>query len=357
MEGGLLIKDVKLLASGTWTDSGIGTPIFYSLEVLRNFAGNWFDPSIWSRHRGNNTNRDITDKIGEIQSPHFELDAVVGDIFLHGKTQKSKDTIELVKAKQANFVSVEHGGKEWYNPTERRYEAEELIFGGAAIVSKGACKVCIIQNEAGLIDVELERELQCRMSDLPKEAFAYSDDKGSHLPHHGVDGKIKCNCVRAALQAIGGARTGKPMEGVPESALSHLKTHAKECGIESHSLSAEAEIMELKELEAKLTETERQLAESIKSHTTLQGTVKELQDASVVKDTKISEFERQLGESKKLSEDTVRQLGEAVKRIEKIEKTPVPQSVVTGSDGFGLGKVPTYNPIHISNGEITMERV
>ncbi len=350
LDGGLLVKDVKLLASGTWTDSGIGTPLFYSLEVLRNFAGNWFDPSIWSKHRGNNTVRDITDKIGEIQNPHFELDAVMGDIFLHGKTQKSKDTIELVKAKQANFVSVEHGGKEFYNSVERRFEAEELIFGGAAIVSKGACKVCTIQNEAGLVDIELEWELQCRMSDLPKEAFAYSDDKGGHLPHHGADGKIKCNCVRAALQAIGGARTGKPMKDVPDSAISHLKSHAKECGIqvenESISLSAEAEMMEIKELEAKLTETERQLADSMKNITGLQGTVKELQEASVGKDTKISELDSKLGKLKELED-----------RITKIEKTPDPQTHAGSGNGLGFGKVEYFSPINIKDGEISMERI
>lgn len=101
-------------------------------------------------------------------------------------------------------------------------------------IAKKVCGKLQAESENGLledVDFKLASELQCRIPDLPKEAFAYSDDMGGHLPHHGMDGKIKCNCVRAAIQAMGGARTGKPMN-VPESARTHLMTHAKECGID-----------------------------------------------------------------------------------------------------------------------------
>lgn len=66
-DGGLLIRDVKLLASGTWTDLHIGTPLFYPGKVLEKYAKNWIDNSLWSRHSGG-MSRSITDKIGEVRA-------------------------------------------------------------------------------------------------------------------------------------------------------------------------------------------------------------------------------------------------------------------------------------------------
>lgn len=144
-DGGISIT-AKLLASGTWTDSNVGTPLFYSEKALETYAKNWMDTSLWSRHSGG-TPRSITDKIGEIKNPRFENGAVFGDLWLHGKTQTSRDTIELIKNNLVKAVSVEHGGKERWNTTNKRYEIEEIIFLGCAVVNRGACSTCKIENE------------------------------------------------------------------------------------------------------------------------------------------------------------------------------------------------------------------
>lgn len=266
LDGGLLIKDVKLLANGTWRDSTVNTATYYPVKILQEYAANWLDNAIWSKHRGYPpVARDITDKIGEVQNQHFELDAVMGDIFLHGKTQKSKETIELIKSGMANFVSVEHFGKESFNPVERRVEAEELSFIGAAIVSKGACGVCTIENEMGLEgDV---KELAEYTKDQMKDMLGFMKNNPEMMDDE----------MKGMMKSMMG---GKAM---------------------SSSLSAEAEIMEMKELEAKYTEAEK--------------SIKELQDASVAKDKKISELEVKLGKFKELED-----------RMMKIETTPAPQS-------------------------------
>lgn len=144
-DGGLLIHDVKLLAEGTWTDSAVGTPLFYPARSLEANAANWRDRSAWSRHLGR-TPRDITEKIGVVDDPRYADRAVVGDIRLHGLTQKSRDTIALVKAGEVNYVSVEHGGPEKWNAETRQYEAAEIIFYGVAIVNRGACQKCTIRG-------------------------------------------------------------------------------------------------------------------------------------------------------------------------------------------------------------------
>ena len=146
--GGLIVRGVKLLAAGIWTDSAQGTPLEYSSDVLQRYAGNWVDSAMWSRHSGG-VPRNITEKVGEVLNQRYENEAVVGDLHYHGLTQQSRDTIAMVKAGQANFVSVEHGGKEKWNPGRRIYQAEELTFTGLATVNRGACAKCTIRdNEA-----------------------------------------------------------------------------------------------------------------------------------------------------------------------------------------------------------------
>ena len=247
-DGGLLVKDVKLLASGTWTDSYMGTPLFYPEAILERYASNWIDNSLWSRH-GGGIPRSITEKIGEIRNPRYNGGAVIGDLWLHEKTQTSRDTAELIKAGLVDYVSVEHGGKERWNAAEKRYDAEELVFGGVAVVNKGACKVCTIHNESEMKEAENITELEaldiemrvlaagCRDPDLPSSAYAWVEDPEKkttwHLPYRGMDGAVKCQCVRAAIAAIGGARTGTPMAGVPTSAKSKLRSAAKGCKIET----------------------------------------------------------------------------------------------------------------------------
>ena len=150
-DGGLLIKDIIVLAEGTWTDSLVRTPLHYTAKTLSKDAGNWVANGIWARHSGGSP-RSINDKIGEIQHPRFSLEhkAVLADGFLHGRTQASRDVIELVKAGLVTDVSAEVGGREVWNAEAKRNEAASLAFYGLAIVDKGACDVCKLKhNESG----------------------------------------------------------------------------------------------------------------------------------------------------------------------------------------------------------------
>ena len=142
-DGGLIIKDIVWLAEGTWTDSLVGTPLHYPAKTLEEGAGNWVGTGIWTRHPGGKP-RAISDKIGIIQNSHYspEHRGVVSDGFLHGRTQASRDVIEMVKAGLVTDVSSEVGGKEVWNAEAKRYEAASLAFYGGAMVDVGACKTC-----------------------------------------------------------------------------------------------------------------------------------------------------------------------------------------------------------------------
>jgi hypothetical protein len=90
---------------------------------------------------------------------------------------------------------------------------------------------------------------------LPDSAYAWVDhgpgcekkdgetpQSCRHLPYKDKSGKVDCPHTRAALQAIGGARQGKPMKGVPSSAVQKLRSALKNsCG---GTPSEKAEILE-----------------------------------------------------------------------------------------------------------------
>lgn len=265
VDGGLLVPGVKLLAPGTWTDSTQKTPCRYTTEILERYHANWTDLSYWSRHSGG-TPRDITDRIADIKNVRYQ-DSVIADLFFHGATTKSQDAISLLKAAAAGKVpwpysSVEMFTRDRWIVSEKLYEAQEVLFDGAAMVNQGACRVCKIRNNEW-VQEDPSRELGsvpgnpsgaeigedaagCKLTEESfgdmefseiRKRFAYDGNaKGEEkftalkLPHHSVDGTVRPNCVRAALQAIGGARQGTPMDlGGKEAAVkSHLESHLKE---------------------------------------------------------------------------------------------------------------------------------
>lgn len=153
IDGDLLVKGVRMLASGTWTDSAVQTPLNYPASTLEKYAKNWTDTAGWTRHTGGFP-RDATDKVAEIMNPRFEDGAVVADILIFGDTQKGRDMMAQVKKGRVKYVSVEHTGDERYNASTRQLEATSINFSGFAFVNKGACKLCRINEAAPLENVQ-----------------------------------------------------------------------------------------------------------------------------------------------------------------------------------------------------------
>jgi len=257
VDGGLLIRNARLLAAGTWTDSQVQTPLFYPPDILRANAGNWADNSYWSRHRGG-VPRAITEKVGIISNQRFENDAIIGDIFLHGRTQESRDTIAYVRWAQEKgipvYSSVEHVGQETWNERDRRYELTSLQMVGAAIVNVGACQTCT----------------------LPRA------NEGE--PDMADDQKIK------ELEAA-------------------LKTATdKIAALETKATAAETKV---KELESKITPPAQAPGE----------------------DPKVKELEGKLADQAKASEEKIKELEAAIK---KLEETPNPQTRTSGTESREL---------------------
>jgi hypothetical protein len=189
-----------MLAAGTWTDSAVKTPLYYPPDVLRACATNWSDTTGWSRHSGG-APRDVTDKVAEAKNPRFENDAVVADLYLHGATQKSRDTIELIKRNLISYVSVEHLGEEGLNASTRRLEAKTIRFDGFAFVNRGACSLCRLNGDAATAAPEshVEQQTEKRKLSMTDEEI---ESKLAEIRATIEDLRAKVDAVTTALNAL-----------------------------------------------------------------------------------------------------------------------------------------------------------
>lgn len=178
--GALKVTGIVALAEGTWTDSAVGTPLYYPPKVLEKDAGNWVSPSIWARHPGG-TSRPITDKLGSIKNPRYDAEskAIIVDAIFHGRSQASRDVIDLIEEGIVTDVSAEVGGKEVWNAETKRYEAASLAFYGLATVDRGACDVCKMKRnettESENRDVEERKQMETK--ELEQKVSALEAEK------------------------------------------------------------------------------------------------------------------------------------------------------------------------------------
>jgi cation transport regulator ChaB len=194
-DGGLLIKDITILAEGTWTDSFAQTPCHYSGDILKEYAGNWKANGYWLRHQGGSP-RSIDEKVGEVRTPRYENGAVMGDVFLHLATTKSRDHAEMVKRGYANSVSAELGTIDEWDAAHKWYNAKYLEFAGVASVDRGACSVCKIKsNEEGEppeVNKDMEKtELEQMLAGLKADIMGEMDKRFAAIVPPAVPDEIK----------------------------------------------------------------------------------------------------------------------------------------------------------------------
>lgn len=225
--GGLQVNNITALAEGTWTDSAVGTPLHYPARVLEKDNGNWIGKGIWTRHQGG-APRAITERVGLTKNPRYdpETKAVTVDGVFNGRSQESRDVIQMIEDGEVTDVSVEVGGKEVWNAETKRYEAASLAFYGLAIVDRGACTACKMKrNEA----TECETQEQEERKEMEKKEL---EDKLTALETEKVELAKKAESEKVELT--------KQLETVSQS-LEAEKSAGKVASDELMKKLAEAE--------------------------------------------------------------------------------------------------------------------
>ena len=236
--GGLQVNNIIALAEGTWTDSAVGTPLHYPARILERDNGNWIGKGIWVRHQGG-VPRAITERVGLIKNPRYDAEtkAVVVDGVFHGRSQASKDVIQMIEDGEVTDVSAEVGGKEVWNAETKRYEAASLAFYGFATVDRGACTVCKMKrNEA----TECEQLEQKEREDMETKEL---EQKLAALETEKAELAKKAESEKAELT--------KQLETVSKS---------KDDGESAHKTAVEAMTAKIAEYETRIKELEKTAA-------------------------------------------------------------------------------------------------
>lgn len=135
-----------------------GIDTVFSPEVLQRCAGQWKDSAVWTRHSGGSP-RPVTEKVGAVLSPHYspEMNAVMADILLHGKTDASRNSIALVQmARDAGGITdVSAETIVDLSPTG---QVLDVVFTGLALVEDGACEVCRLPAFSSKEDISMAEE-------------------------------------------------------------------------------------------------------------------------------------------------------------------------------------------------------
>ena len=162
-DGGLLVHNVVIMAAGQWTDMHGITPVF-SEEVLQRCAQAWEDTAVWTRHAGG-APRSVTEKVGAVLNPTYSPteQAVVGDVFLHCRTDASRACANLVQ------IAREQGGitdvsAETMVEIDAKGNVLDVVFTGLALVEDGACETCrlpaySVQEDKTMTDEDKQKEV------------------------------------------------------------------------------------------------------------------------------------------------------------------------------------------------------
>lgn len=140
-DGGLLIHDVVVMASGTWT-SMQGAVTVFGEDVLARDAQNWTTRTVWTRHSGG-APRDADEIVGAVRAVRYDpaRKAVVGDVYLSRQTTRSADMAKMVRMprEQGGITDV---SAETVLELDARSNVTHVTFTGLALVESGACEVC-----------------------------------------------------------------------------------------------------------------------------------------------------------------------------------------------------------------------
>ena len=196
-DGGLMVHDVPLMAEGVWTSmQGIVTN--FTSEVLQRCATIWKDTGIWLRHPGG-APRDAHDKVGAVKNPHYDpsLRAVVGDLYLHQRTENSRSAGQLVQLTKQDG-GIKDVSAETMLTLGKDGIVESIVFTGLALVEDGACETCRIPAYSAGGEEDMTDEMK---KDEPKE------DTVATEPVDAEDGTPPKDIPEAAEPAIINALT------------------------------------------------------------------------------------------------------------------------------------------------------
>jgi len=130
-----IYKGAVILTPGKFADSITKDWVIYRPEILRKYATNWSSNYLNIDH-----STSVLHRIGYIENPRWEDNAVKADLYIFPYTSVGRDVINLIDSGLVNHLSCELISTDSYNYAEKAIEVEEIEFTGCAVVTNPACK-------------------------------------------------------------------------------------------------------------------------------------------------------------------------------------------------------------------------
>jgi len=137
--GDRIYKGAILLTEGIYTDMYSQKTIYYDGRVIRKNAKNWKDNYVTIDH-----STSVLDRIGYVENPRWEDDALKGDIRILPITTRAKDVINLIDNDLTRGLSIEAETQDQYDGELKCLRLIDITFLGVSIVTDPACEMARI---------------------------------------------------------------------------------------------------------------------------------------------------------------------------------------------------------------------
>ena len=128
-----IYRGAILLTPGKFADKITNDFVLYKAEILRKYAKNWISNYLNLDH-----SRFPLHRIGYVENPRFQDNALKGDLYIFPLTTTAKDTIALIDNGLVNKLSIEMRTDDYYDYREGCIIADDIEFIGCAVVTNPA---------------------------------------------------------------------------------------------------------------------------------------------------------------------------------------------------------------------------
>ena len=141
--GDRIYKDAVLMVPGIYQDSKSRLKIFYKEDILRKNATNWKSNFLNVDH-----NLSVLSRIGFVENPRWDKNALIADLRIMPITTVAKDIIGLIDNNIINALSIEAITDEYFDNSLSCLCLKNIEFLGVAIVTTPAVPEAMIVNSS-----------------------------------------------------------------------------------------------------------------------------------------------------------------------------------------------------------------
>jgi len=130
-----IYRGAVILTPGKYADSSTNDWVIWPEDILSKYASNWS-----TRYLNIDHSTSVVHRIGYVENPRWEDNAVKADLYIFPYTFVARDTISLIDNGLINHLSAEVITTDEWDYKEKAIRVTEAEFFGCAVVTNPACQ-------------------------------------------------------------------------------------------------------------------------------------------------------------------------------------------------------------------------